>query len=66
MPIYKTIIDKQVAVYVQVNAKNKAEALEKFNDGEWFGEYPVPHRATYIPAGGTMLHQVETVKKGEY
>ena len=66
MPKYKTIIDRQVSVYVQVKADNKAEALEKFNDGEWYGEYPVPHRAIYYPCGDIELHQIETVKKGEY
>ena len=59
MPKYKTIIDKQNAVYVLVNAKNKKEALDKFNNGEWTDEYPTD-QATYYPCGDIELHEVET------
>jgi len=59
MPKYKTVINKQIAVYVQVNAKNKKEALEKFNNAEWIGEYPT-NAATYYPCGDIQLIDVHT------
>ena len=59
MPKYKTIIDKQNAVYVLVNAKNKKEALDKFNNGEWTDEIPT-YQATYYPCGDIKIHEVET------